>query len=146
MDLPLASPQESICHFQGRTYMRSNLFYTLKELLISNFPCWHLSRGVKSLFVCLCVCVCVTEYVCVCACLGTSPPFPQILLSPFPSSLFFPSFFFFTDSLWHMYTVLSLEHTLFPILCPLQSTVENTHQKLSTEPTPWYLFKHFLQV
>lgn len=53
VNLPAASSQESICHFQGHTYMRSNLFHTLKELLISNFPCWHLSRGVKSLFVCV---------------------------------------------------------------------------------------------
>jgi len=61
-DLLLAFPQESICHIQGRTYMRSNLFHTLKELLISNFPCWHLSRrggGIVCLYGRVCVCVCV---------------------------------------------------------------------------------------
>lgn len=52
----LAFPQESICHIQECTYMRSNLFHTLKELLISNFPCWHLSckgRGTVCLFLCV---------------------------------------------------------------------------------------------
>ena len=54
------------CGFSAHLFQQINLsywgliwgaiYFTQKELLLSNFPCWHLSR------VCVCVCVCVCVF------------------------------------------------------------------------------------